>query len=136
MWYVEKTDNLLTETQSREAELRWQEENWKALARQWGARLEQDWQRRNAFKESSNYPDARSTDSLSSSLDALTAELDSLTGWGEDIGLGTQVEPVVKRMRGILRRLAINRQLDQINNVPDDSERVGSRSKRSDDLCK
>ena len=124
VWYVEKTDNLLTETQSREAELRWQEENWKALARQWGARLEQDWHRRNAFKESSNYPDARSTDSLSSSLDALTAELDSLTGWGEDIGLGTQVEPVVKRMRGILRRLAINRELDQINNIiPDDSNK-------------
>ena len=32
--YVEKTDNLLTETPDRDAELRWEEENWRALARQ------------------------------------------------------------------------------------------------------
>ena len=121
VWYVEKTDNLLTETQSRDAELRWEEENWRALARQWGARLEEDWHRR--ALESTDYPVSSSststTDSFSSSMDALTAELDSLTGWGEGLGLGTQVEPVVKRMRGILRRLALNQEKNRNQNLPD-----------------
>ena len=121
VWYVEKTDNLLTETQSRDAELRWEEENWKALASQWGARLEEDWHRR--ALESADYPVSSSststTESFSSSMDALTAELDSLTGWGEGLGLGTQVEPVVKRMRGILRRLALNQEKNRNQNLPD-----------------
>ena len=121
VWYVEKTDNLLTESQSRDAELRWEEENWRALASQWGARLEEDWHRR--ALESADYPVSGSstptTNAFSTSMDALTAELDSLTGWGEGLGLGTQVEPVVKRMRGILRRLALDQEKNGNRNLPD-----------------
>ena len=126
VWYVEKTDNLLTETSSRDAELQWEEDNWRALARQWGARLEEDWHRR--ASESANYPASSSStpnDSFSSSLDALTAELDSLTGWGEGLGLGTQVEPVVKRMRGILRKLALNQEMNRSQNLSNELADVG-----------
>ena len=128
VWYVEKTDNLLTETSGRDAELQWEEENWRALARQWGAQLEEDWHMR--ALESADYPAVSSssttpTDSFSTSVDALTAELDSLTGWGEGLGLGTQVEPVVKRMRGILRKLAINQERNRSQNLPDESSGVG-----------
>ena len=88
-------------------------------ARQWGARLEEDWHRRTF--DSPNRPiRSKPTDSFSSSLVALTAELDSLTGWGEDLGLGTQVEPVVERMRGILRKLARNNEMNR--SLPDDVE--------------